>query len=162
MTQAYEARCTGFPLFVEQQIAFGVTEFNCIQIRKAPIQGTPSVKYLKDGSLVDWPPSEFEFLLETQSTYGAIVAKSEWPVTDQHPRPVNITFEAGFGDTFIDVPIPIRTGLLQHVAFMYENRGDCGCAQSAGAGFTMKSLPATSRLIYSRYVIYSISNEWRC
>ncbi len=163
LTQGYEVRCTGFPRFIERPIDIGVTEFNCIQLRKAPLQGIPSVKFLEDGVFIDWPLSEFELLLPTQSTYGAIVAKTEWPVTDRNPRPVNITLVAGFGDTFVDVPIPIRTGLMQHVALMYENRGDCACEKGgSGCGFTMKSLPATSRLIYSRYVIYSISNEWVC
>ena len=163
LTQTYEARCTGFPRFIERRISIGVTEFNCIQIRKTRVQGIPEVKFLEDGSFVDWPASEFEFLLDTRSTYGAIVAKTKWPVTDQNPRPVKIIFAAGFGDTFIDVPFPIRTGLMQHVAFMYENRGDCACEKGGGgSGFTIKSLPAVSRQVYSPYVIYSISNEWIC
>lgn len=163
LTQTYQVHCTGFPRFIERRIAVGVTEFNCIQLKKTPLQGMPSVRYLKDGSFVDWPSSEFELLFDTRSTYGAIFAKTEWPVTDIHPRPVNIDLAAGFGGTFADIPIPIRTGLLQHIAFMYENRGDCACDKGgSGSGFTMKSLPATSRLVYSPYVIYSISNEWRC
>ena len=163
LTQDYEVRCTGFPRFIERAIDFGVTEFNCIQLRKAPLQGTPSVKFLENGVFVDWPASEFELLLDTRSTYGAIVAKTEWPVTDINPRPVNITLAAGFSDTFADIPIPIRTGLLKHVSFMYENRGDCGCEKGgSGSGFSMKSLPATSRLVYSRYVIYTLTNEWVC
>lgn len=163
LTQTYEALCTGFPSFIEQRISVGVTRFNCIQLRKSPLQGTPTVRYLKNGSFIDWPASEFELLPDTRSTYGSIFAKTKWPVTDQHPRPVAITLSAGFGDTFADIPIPIRTGLLQHIAFMYENRGDCGCDKGiGGSGFSMKSLPATSRLAYSRYVIYSISNEWAC
>lgn len=163
LTQSYEARCTGFPRFIERPISAGVTEFNCIQIKKTPLQGGVLVRFLKDGIFVEWPASEFEIILDTRSTYPAIFALTEWPETDAHPRPVTINLTAGFGDTFINVPAAITIGLLQHVAFMYENRGDCGCEKGGVAsGFSIKSLPAVSRQAYSPYVIYSISNEWNC
>ena len=157
LSQAYEARCTGFPAFIERQVSIGVFEFNCIQIKKTPLQGDPS-----DGVCVNWLVSEFEVILDTRSTYPAIFALKEWPITDRHPRPVTIDFFVGFGDTFLDVPPPIRTGLMQHIALMYENRGDCACDKAGGSGFTMKSLPPVSRAAYAPYIIYSISNSWPC
>lgn len=163
LTQDYEASCTGFPFFIKRQITIGVTEFTCIQLRKAPLFIFDTICFLENDIFVEWSNTEYEVIPGTRSTYPAIFAKTEWPRTDQHPRPVKITFTAGFGATFDSIPIPIRTGLLQHIAFMYENRGDCACDKGgAGSGFGMKSLPVTSRLAYSPYVIYSITNEWGC
>lgn len=163
LTQSYEVRCTGFPAFIERRLSVGVTEFNCIQLRKTPLQGGVTVRFLENGISVTWPLSEFEIILDTRSTYSAIFALEEWPVTDRHPRPVTIDLSVGFGDTFTNVPADITIGLLQHVALMYANRGDCACDKGgAGSGFAMKSLPVVSRLAYSPYIIYSISNSWVC
>jgi uncharacterized phiE125 gp8 family phage protein len=51
---------------------------------------------------------------------------------------VQIQYIAGFGDAAADVPEPIRQGIAQHVAHMYENRG-------------LTDLPISSRGLYSAY-----------
>jgi len=43
-----------------------------------------------------------------------------------------IEFVAGFGDAAADVPQGIRNGILQEVAFRFENRGDCNCEGGDG------------------------------
>ena len=45
--------------------------------------------------------------------------------TEVQAQRVEIVYEAGYG-TADDVPMPIKLGLLAHVAQLYDNRGEMG------------------------------------
>ena len=47
---------------------------------------------------------------------------TQWPATRVVPEAVSVTFTAGYGDTGADVPAPIRSAILMHVAHLYEHR----------------------------------------
>ena len=42
-----------------------------------------------------------------------------------------INYAAGYGATYAAVPRLIQQGILQHAAYMYEHRGDCGADEAA-------------------------------
>ena len=44
---------------------------------------------------------------------------------------LRIEYTAGYGDHYTDVPQLIQQGILQHAAYMYEHRGDCGAEDAA-------------------------------
>lgn len=55
---------------------------------------------------------------------GALVEarlSSPWPATATHPEAVRLRFDAGFGGA-ADVPTPLKTAILQHVASLYQTR----------------------------------------
>lgn len=46
-------------------------------------------------------------------------------------RYLRVEYTAGYGDHYTDIPQPIQQGILQHAAYMYEHRGDCGAEDAA-------------------------------
>ena len=59
------------------------------------------------------------------------------PAITRAANGLEIQFVAGYGDDPHDVPEPIRLGLLQLVAGLNENRGDCPMGElvtASGAG----------------------------
>ncbi len=55
---------------------------------------------------------------------GALIearVSSPWPVTATHPEAVKVRFGCGFGGA-ADVPAPLKTAILQHVASLYQTR----------------------------------------
>lgn len=44
---------------------------------------------------------------------------------------IRVEYTAGYGEAYAAVPRLIQQGILQHAAYMYEHRGDCGAAEAA-------------------------------
>ena len=61
---------------------------------------------------------------------------------------VEIIYKAGYGDTGSNVPQPIKTAILIHVASMYEQRGQCDDAMDLPPG--AKQLLNQYRIVGSR------------
>lgn len=159
-----DMKCTGFPRSRLRFDGFGWCSFNCISIRKAPLFEVSEISFFKDNAFEVWPDSEYLINSDSDVGYPFITAVNEWPCPDCHPRPVIIRITVGFSSEAAGIPLAIRTGLEQHLAAMYENRGDCKCEKGSlsGSRFTMDSLPTTSRLLYSPFVIYALANESLC
>lgn len=67
-------------------------------------------------------------------------------LTDTKPyQKIMIDFTAGFGPTSDSIPSDIKVALLNHIAAMYENRGDCDTCNCSSF------LPATSKGLYNKY-----------
>lgn len=70
--------------------------------------------------------------------YGAV-----WPSNMRPQAATEITYVAGYGAAS-DVPQPIKTGMLIHIASLYEQRGMCGDEQA---------LPVATKPLYAPYRI---------
>jgi len=67
----------------------------------------------------------------------------DWPTNaDVKLNSVKITFTVGYGTNFDDVPYDLKNALLQHIASLFENRGDCDCGEA---------VPDLTKLVYTRY-----------
>lgn len=44
---------------------------------------------------------------------------------------LHFDYNAGYGADYTAVPVAIQQGILQHAAYMYEHRGDCGADEAA-------------------------------
>ena len=100
------------------------------------------------------------YFVTTSNTFPHLTLKPDqlWPTDeDTQEQAVKITFKSGHGNTSSSVPDSLREGLMQHIAAMYENRGDCDNRVS-GASLSMaqKFLPVDTQLIYDMYRIRSI------
>lgn len=62
---------------------------------------------------------------------------------------IKITFIAGLSDTTVKVPKDIQMALLNHILYLYENRGDCDCGG-------MSAIPTVSLSVYRKYQIIEI------
>jgi len=101
------------------------------QIRKYPVQSVTEIEFTPKGQtpiVID--PSNYTLLPSTLSfPYVEMNAiESVLPSVFLCLLTIRIRFVAGFGDDPSDIPAGLRLGMLQHIAAMYENRGDCsGC-----------------------------------
>ena len=68
-----------------------------------------------------------DYFVDRASEPGRIVLRTgaAVPAITRAANGLEIQFVAGYGDDPHDVPEPIRLGLLQLVAALNENRGDC-------------------------------------
>lgn len=74
------------------------------------------------GMAVTMDPSDYE--VDPASTPGRIAARGGgWPQPGRRMGGIEITFDAGYGPSWNDVPQDIRQGLLMTVAVLYEGRG---------------------------------------
>jgi len=114
-----------------------------IQIMRKPNVAVTSIEYLVDGVFTTVPASDY-YLAQT-SEWAAVDLEEgkDWPTdVDAKLNSVKITFTVGYGTNFDDVPYDLKGAILQHIASMFENRGDCDCGDAA---------PDLTRLTYTRY-----------
>ncbi len=115
------------------------------ELRRSVLQSVEQIQYFSDDVLTTVPASTFYNTLETDYSEVLTVDGANWPDdADRRLQAIIITFKTGFGDTDADMPAWVTEGILQHVANMHRNRGDCGeCGDTTGV-----FLPLTAKLLY--------------
>lgn len=129
-----------------------------ISIRKSKLQSIVHIKYY-DQTDVQQTLSSSIYAFTDDTDYSRIYQKYQqsFPTTfSTRPDPVEIQFVAGYGADATYVPNSLKLAMLQHVASMYANRGDCTDGSGAGCDFA-SALPPASRMIYNSYKIYNIN-----
>lgn len=122
------------------------------ELRKSKLQTLNAFQFLNEENV--WTDFDADlFYVTFENTYSRIII----PEINLIPvdkidtiQSIRVDFVAGFGDTDVDVPSDIKMGLLNHIAQMYANRGDCSTCDTSGA------IPATAKLIYNKYKILSL------
>lgn len=131
---------------------------NGYELRRSPLQSVESVKYYDTDNVLQTLDSS-NYYVTDEADYSRLIFNDDavFPTLKNREQAIQIEFKAGYGDTMADIPADIRVALLQHIANMYENRGDCE------GDFCENLLPSTARLIYSKYKIMEIAiycNRW--
>jgi uncharacterized phiE125 gp8 family phage protein len=127
----------------------------CILLRKSKFQSLDLFEYMVDDSFtaVD---SDLYYVTD-EADFSKIVLKdgSCYP-TDKDVRlqSIKIEFTAGYGADESAIPPKIKTALLQHIAALYENRGDCDTASMEAL------LPASAKNIYQMMMIRDLLNNY--
>lgn len=126
---------------------------NVLTLRRSKLQAVISVNYYLDGVLTLLPATEYQ--VQQESDWGFIVPPNNqsWPEADDRYNAIEIEFTAGYGPTAADVPQDLKLALLQHIAKMYENRGDC---DEAACGCSENFPTIQSKHIYDLYRIWEI------
>ena len=121
---------------------------SCIKIRKSELQSLESFQYEVAGVFGD-VDSDLYYLTEEEDFPKIVLRYDEsWPDDiDIKLQSIRIDFIAGYGADSTAVPEDIQQALLNHIAILYENRGDCDQGL-ADPDYWAKSLPATSQLLY--------------
>lgn len=114
--------------------------FPFIQIRRAPLGVISTVEVMLNEVLTTVPAADYE-LKDTSAFPRILFIETGNLSVDKVPYPLEVAFTAGYGDAK-DVPDDIKTALLQHVLFLYENPGD---VQAEGK----LTMPAVTRAIYT-------------
>ena len=119
---------------------------NYIVLPKSPVQSVTSVKTFNDSDEATTMAAT-KYYVDTQREPARIVLRTgeTFPTALRVANAIEVIYVSGYTSAFA-IPEPIRLGMLQHIAYMYEHRGDMYEAQ--GAPTLMKSL-------YAPYVIHS-------
>lgn len=122
-----------------------------LQITRSKLQQIVAIEYLVNGVYQTVDASNYYFTNNTDYSSINLYPTKSWPANaDMVSQAVRITFVAGYGADLTYVPDEIRFGLLSHVAFMYQQRGDSG-----DAGFSA-SIPEIALGFYDQFKIYSL------
>lgn len=119
-----------------------------LTLRRAGFLEFISFEYLKDGEYQ-------EIDVDTiKGAPGGIYGKV-WEVNiddtyDDDPNAIRIAFKAGFGPTGSDIPADIVNALKAHVAYLYENRGDC----------VVNDVPGIAKMLYNGYRVIDINGVY--
>lgn len=125
------------------------------ELQRSPLQSVTSVEYLVSNVLTAVASTVFYNTIEEDYSEILTLADQEWPDdADRRLQTITVTFLTGFGDTAADMPDWVTTGLLQHIAMMYENRGDC--IDATGGCACAQFLPITAKAIYQQHRILGI------
>lgn len=123
------------------------------ELNRSPLQEVNSITYIKD-NITETLPADF-YQVITREFYSEIhhACDKQWPHLGCCNRNnITINFSAGYADSFSGLDPNLKIAMLNHVAKLYESRGDCdssGCSQS---------LPSTSKLLYDQLKIYSVNS----
>lgn len=119
-----------------------------ILIRRSKLQSISSVKYYTNNILTTIDPAQYYITNEPDFSAIYLFDGNSWPDVDTRKQAVQVTFVAGYGVDDTAVPYNLKLGMLEHIAAIYENRGDCmDCSQN---------IPAVSKLVYEQYKIINV------
>jgi uncharacterized phiE125 gp8 family phage protein len=146
--------CTGRDFINKTYTTYRDSFYNCLTLRKSKTSSITSIQYLLSDVLTTVATTVYGFT--DVNDYSDIFLKEDqvWPTdADNVPQAIKIIFVAGYGADETAVPVDIKFAMLAHIAFMYENRGDCSCDINSVA-----SLPATSKITYDKNRIINIGS----
>ena len=119
---------------------------NYLVLPKSPVQSVTSVKTYDDNDTATTMAAT-KYYVDTQREPARIVLRTgeTFPTALRVANAIEVVYVAGYTSAYA-VPEPIRLGMLQHIAYMYEHRGDMYEAQAA---------PTLMKSLYAPYVIHS-------
>lgn len=120
-----------------------------ILIRKSKLSSITSIKYYSDSVLTTWDSSNYYFTDVNSYSSVYLVDGSTYPTVDVRKQAIEIIFVAGYGAAEASIPSDIKMALLNHIATLYENRGDCVADGTC-------QLPCISKSVYNKYRIHPI------
>ncbi|HVY13510.1 MAG TPA: head-tail connector protein [Alphaproteobacteria bacterium] len=124
-----------------------------IHLPRPPLVSVSSVNTYDDDSNITVFDSSLYFV-DTASVPGRLALRNNasWPCPARRYNGVRIDFTAGYGAA-ADVPQALKQGLLAHIAFLYENRGDGqGLSGAANAG----AVPSAAMALYQPYRVTNL------
>ena len=122
------------------------TLYNYITLPKPPVQSVTSViTYNDSDTATTFAASKYYVDTAREPSRITLRTGETFPTALRVANAIRVTYVAGYANP-ASVPEPIKLGLLQHIAYLYEHRGDM---YEAG-GF-----PPAVRSLYSPYVIHS-------
>lgn len=124
--------------------------FQFYELRRSKLVSIDEVTY-NDADEVNIIVDPSLYYNDKQDAYSRLIFTSDFTFPEKSDLcdSIQIKFTAGLSATTEGVPADIQMALMAHIAFLYENRGDCACDDE-------KSAPATSLKVYKSYQIIEI------
>lgn len=124
-------------------------------LERSPFVEIDSVKYL-DADGAEQAVAVAEYYNNFAEFYTNLIFESTFtfPTLSDRVQSVRVEFTAGYGFDSTELPQDLKMAMLNHLAELYANKGDC--KNGATPEFMLNNLPDTSRLLYSIYMIREI------
>lgn len=129
------------------------------ELARSKLVSLDSFTYLVGGVQTAVVPAIYYNTFERNYSRIIINEWSDFPTNkDDQFQSIQVQFTAGFGATSDDMPDDIQLALLNHVAAMYESRGDCDLCDCSN----LQALPVATRNTYNQYQIATLyGNTYR-
>ena len=118
-----------------------------IKIKRSRFQSLISLQYYKNKTLTTLDPILYFITESNDFSLITLYNNSNYPIADCRKQAIQINFIAGYGANSSDIPQAIKRALLSHIAYLYNNAGDC-----------MDDLSDSDKQFKELYMKYKISN----
>ena len=121
---------------------------NYIVLPKSPVQSVTSVKTYNDSDTATTMAAS-KYYVDTSREPARIVLRTgeSFPTALRVANAIEVIYIVGYASAFA-IPEPIRLGMFQHIAHLYEHRGDMGEYLQA------REIPAMIKMLYAPYRIH--------
>jgi uncharacterized phiE125 gp8 family phage protein len=129
--------------YITQTITMKLDSFPLIiQCPAPPLQSVTSITYVDTAGDTQTLDSS-KYVVDTAGTPGRIYEayNTTWPATRDQLNAVTVTYIAGYGDTYEDVPMKIRQGMKILIGQWYEFRAPVACQ------FNPTEIPMTAKTL---------------
>jgi uncharacterized phiE125 gp8 family phage protein len=162
LTKTYIGYLDTFPNYNVDYTLYGSVG-SYIQIQKSQLLTLNSIKYYTGGVLTTVSSSTYYKSYSKDYSNIYAVAGASWPTdVDVRKQAIQINFDAGYGATGASVPDDLKEGILQHIAQMFENRGDCTSETPSATSDTViasMKIPEQTKNIYEMYKIRLLTSS---
>jgi|TARA_Y100000289_G_scaffold51795_1_gene53054 hypothetical protein len=121
---------------------------NYIVLPKSPVQSVTSVKTYNDSDTATTMAAS-KYYVDTSREPARIVLRTgeSFPTALRVANAIEVIYVVGYASAYA-IPEPIRLGMFQHIAHLYEHRGDMGEYLQA------REIPAMIKMLYAPYRIH--------
>lgn len=121
---------------------------NYINIGKSPVQSITHVKTYDDlDNATTFASSKYYSDLNRDPARVVLRKGETFPTTLRVADAIEVQYVAGYSNANL-VPAPLKVGMLQHIAYLYEQRGDMGDYLQT------RELPPSIKMLYAPFVIH--------
>ena len=120
---------------------------NHLPLPKPPVTSVTSVSTFNDAD-TETTFAASKYYVDTVREPARVVLRTGevWPTALRVANAIKVVYGAGYTNAY-SVPEPIRMGMLQHIAYLYEHRGDMYEA--------VAPMPPMVKRLYQPYVVHS-------
>lgn len=124
-----------------------------LQLPRPPVVSVTSVKTFDDADTETTFDSS-KYYVDNQREPARIILRNgeTWPTALRVGNAIEVTYVSGYGASRSDVPEALIQGLLSHITFMYENRGDA-------YGKPQNPLPHSIKYLLEPYRVLNFSTD---
>jgi uncharacterized phiE125 gp8 family phage protein len=120
---------------------------NYVTLPKPPVISVSSVSTFDDSDNETTMASSKYYVDNVREPARIVLRQGEtFPTALRVANAIKVVYQAGYTSSYT-VPEPIRMGMLQHIAYLYEHRGDMYEAKT--------SFPPIVQKLYQPYVVHS-------
>ena len=120
---------------------------NYVVLPRAPVASVSHIKTYDDADVATTLAASKYYLDNAREPARVVMRTGEsFPTALRVANAIEVKYVTGYTSQY-NIPEPIKLGIMQHIAYLYEHRGDMYEGKT--------SLPATATRLLAPYVVYS-------